>query len=60
LLELDQSNPGVRVIKQDLNKAAISPGNVQPFIQDGYFYGFDQEGMLYGTELASGKRRWSS
>ncbi|MDE0864589.1 MAG: hypothetical protein OSA98_12445 [Rubripirellula sp.] len=60
MLELDQNNPGVQVIKQDLNKAAISLVNVQPFIQDGYFYGSDQEGMLYGTELASGKRRWSS
>ena len=31
---------------------------MQPFLQDGVLYGYDDSGMMYAVELPSGKRLW--
>jgi outer membrane protein assembly factor BamB len=33
---------------------------VQPFLNDGIIYGFDQKGDLFGVEIPSGKRLFST
>ena len=45
---------------RDKPQHGISPINVQPFVNDGVMYGFDQNGRLYAVELPSGKRLWES
>ncbi|QEL13680.1 PQQ-binding-like beta-propeller repeat protein [Limnoglobus roseus] len=46
------------VVWQDKKNAGVSPVNVQPFLQDGVLYGYDDSGDMYGVELPSGKRLW--
>ncbi|QEG43662.1 outer membrane protein assembly factor BamB family protein [Roseimaritima ulvae] len=60
LVELDQSTPTAEVLWQDERKMGLSPVNVQPFVEAGTMYGFDEDGALYGVELSSGKRLWKS
>jgi outer membrane protein assembly factor BamB len=60
LIELGSDAPTATVLWRDEVKTAISPVNVQPFLQDDFLYGFDQNGMLYGVELKTGKRVWES
>ena len=38
----------------------MSPINVQPFLQDGVLYGFDDANGMLAIELPSGKRLWNS
>ena len=40
------------------NNNTRSPINVQPFLQDGILYGYDDSGKLYAVELPEGKRLW--
>lgn len=60
LIQLDNDRPAAKTLWQDRPKAAIAPVNVQPFVEDGTLYGFDQNGLLYGVELATGKRLWET
>ena len=60
LLRLNEERPAAEVVWRDLPRQAIAPINVQPFLQDKTVYGFDQNGMLYGVELATGERLWES
>ncbi len=60
LIELDQNKPAAKTLWRDKPKAAISPVNVQPFLENGTLYGLDQNGLLYGVEFATGKRLWQS
>jgi hypothetical protein len=45
---------------QNEPQLGVSPVNVQPFVQDGVMYGFDQSGRMYAVELPSGKRLWET
>lgn len=60
LLELSESGPTAAVVWQDLKKQAISPVNVQPFLEGDTVYGFDQSGYLHGMDLKSGTRLWQT
>ena len=60
LLKLAKDKPAAEVVWQDKKGHAFSPVNVQPMLDDGTLYGFDQSGMLYGVELPSGRRLWES
>jgi outer membrane protein assembly factor BamB len=60
LLRLSSDKPAAEVVWRDLSRKAISPVNVQPFLQGDTLYGFDQSGWLYGMDLASGDRLWQS
>ncbi len=60
LLRLGTDQPSAEVLWRDEPKTAISPVNVQPFIENDFLYGFDQNGMLYGVELKTGRRVWES
>ena len=60
LLKLDANAPGAQVVWRDQRKKAISPVNVQPFLEDDFLYGFDQNGTLYGVELKTGRRVWAT
>ena len=58
LVKLATDKPGVEVVWKDEKSKGISPVNVQPFLQDGVLYGFEDGGKMYGVELPSGKRLW--
>ena len=60
LIELGQDKPTASALWRDEVKTAISPVNVQPFLQGETLYGFDQSGTLYAVELKTGKRLWGS
>jgi outer membrane protein assembly factor BamB len=60
LLRLAEDQPAAEVVWRDLPRQAISPVNVQPFLEDGTLYGFDQNGMLYGVDVATGERLWQT
>ena len=60
LLKLKSGEPGVEVVWRDKKKAAVSPVNVQPFLDGNVLYGYDQSGMMYAAELPDGKRLWES
>lgn len=46
------------VVWKDKKNAGVSPVNVQPFLQDGVLYGYDDSGDMYAVELPSGNRLW--
>lgn len=58
LLKLAKDKPAVEVVWKDKKNAGVSPVNVQPFLQDGVLYGYDDTGDMYAVELPSGKRLW--
>jgi outer membrane protein assembly factor BamB len=60
LLKLDKDKPAATTEWRDQPKAGIAAVNVQPFLQDGVLYGFDDNGTMYAVELPSGKRLWES
>ncbi len=60
LLRLAEDQPAAEVVWRDLPRQAMSPVNVQPFLEDGTLYGFDQNGMMYGVDLATGRRLWQT
>ena len=60
LLELADDRPAAEIVWRDKPKHGVSPVNVQPFVDDGMMYGFDQNGRLYGVELPSGERVWET
>jgi outer membrane protein assembly factor BamB len=60
LVELAAKSPAAEIVWRNETKHGISPVNVQPFVNDGIMYGFDQDGRLYAVELPSGKRLWET
>ena len=60
LVKLAADKPGVEVVWKDEKNRGMSPVNVQPFLQDGVLYGYDDDGKMFGVELPSGKRLWES
>ena len=60
LVKLAADKPGVTVEWKDKRGYGLSPVNVQPFLQDGVVYGYDESGTMYAVELPSGKRLWES
>lgn len=60
LLKLAKDKPAVEVVALNKLKHFVSPVNVQPFVQDGVVYGIDGSGEMYGVEIPSGKRLWTS
>ena len=60
LLQLAADRPAAEVVWQDKQKHGISPVNVQPFVDQGTLYGFDQSGWLYAVALPSGERLWQT
>ena len=60
LLRLAADPPAAEVVWRDKPRKALSPVNVQPLLDDGVLYGFDQSGWMYGVDLESGERLWRS
>lgn len=60
LIELAADRPAAKVLWRDEPRTAISPVNVQPFLDKDFLYGFDQSGKLLGVELQTGRRIWES
>ena len=60
LLKLDKTKPAATTEWKDKKDHGVSAVNVQPFLQDGVVYGFDDSGIMYAVELPSGKRLWES
>jgi outer membrane protein assembly factor BamB len=60
LVKLDRDKPAAEVVWRDQRGKGLSPVNVQPFVEDGVMYGYDQNGILYAVELPSGNRLWES
>lgn len=60
LIELDNSAPGAKVVWRDQQRRGLAPINVQPIVDAGVLYGFDQRGTLHAVELPSGKRLWGT
>ncbi len=60
MLKLTQDKPGVEVVWRNKKGFAISPVNVQPFVDGQVIYGFDESGELRAIEVPSGKRLWST
>jgi outer membrane protein assembly factor BamB len=58
LLKLTADKPGAEVVWKDKKDHGMSPVNVQPFLQDGVLYGFDDENGMIAFEVPSGKRLW--
>jgi outer membrane protein assembly factor BamB len=58
LVELAAEGPAAEIVWRNKAQHGLSPVNVQPFINNGVMYGFDQNGRLYAVELPSGKRLW--
>ncbi len=60
LVEMSGDGSSANELWRDKPQHGISPINVQPFVNDGVMYGFDQNGRLYAVELPSGKRLWDT
>lgn len=60
VVELAADAPAADIVWRNKIEHGISPVNVQPFVNDGVMYGFDQGGQLYAVELPSGKRLWET
>lgn len=60
LLRLAADKPAAEVVWRDRNPNAISPVNVQPFVEDGVLYGFDQKGVMRAIDLAAGEKLWET
>lgn len=58
VLKLTSDKPGVEVVWQNKKDHGLVPVNMQPFLQDGVVYGYDDDGSMYAVELPSGKRLW--
>lgn len=60
LIKLGKDKPTASTEWKDKKDSGVSAVNVQPFLQDGVVYGFDDSGIMYAVELPSGKRLWES
>jgi outer membrane protein assembly factor BamB len=60
LLKLKSGEPGVEEVWRNRAKDAMSPVNVQPFLDQEILFGVDQDGQLMAVKLPEGKRLWST
>jgi outer membrane protein assembly factor BamB len=60
LIKLGKDSPTATTEWKDKKDHGVAAVNVQPFLQDGVVYGFDDSGIMYAVELPSGKRLWES
>ena len=60
MVRLGTDEPTAKVVWRNLPQGALSPINVQPFVENGVLYGFDHDGLLYAVDFASGERLWES
>ena len=62
LLKLATDKPAAEVVWRDKARDAISPVNVQPFLDEptSILYGMDQSGNLCALQLPDGKRLWAT
>lgn len=58
MLDLGNGSGDVKTLFRDKTKTAISPVNVQPFLEGNLMYGMDQSGELIASEIPSGERVW--
>ncbi len=58
LVTLAENTPTATTVWKDKPKAAISPVNVQPFVEGDVIYGFDGDGQFTAAKLPSGARLW--
>jgi outer membrane protein assembly factor BamB len=58
VLKLTADKPGVEVVWQNKKDHGVVPVNMQPFLEGGVVYGYDDNGYMYAVELPSGKRLW--
>lgn len=60
MVQLNEKSPAAEAVWQDEQKTALSAVNVQPFVEDGIMYGFDQSGWMHAVDFKPGKRLWES
>ena len=60
LLKLVPNELGYEVVYQDLRKKAISPVNVQPFLDGDVMYGMGQGGDFFALNPLTGERLWQT
>ena len=60
LLRLGKDRPTAEEVWRNLKKHAVSPVNVQPFLDGDTIYGIDQSGVFVAFDVASGKRLWET
>ena len=62
LLKLATDKPAAEIVWRDKARDAISPVNVQPFLDESssILYGMDQSGDLCALQLPAGKRLWAT
>jgi outer membrane protein assembly factor BamB len=60
LIKLGKDSPTATTEWKDKKDHGVAAVNVQPFLQDGVVYGFDDSGIMYAVELPSGKRLWET
>lgn len=60
MLKLADDGASAEIVWRDKPQHGLSPINVQPFVDAGVMYGFDQGGRMYAVELPSGKRMWET
>src|SRR5262249_5913522 len=58
LWKLNKDKRGVEVVFNNKKNTAVYPGAVQPFVDDGLLYGYDDSGWMYAVKLPSGERVW--
>jgi len=59
MMELDPQQPAAKELWRD-KSTVICPVNVQPFLDNGVLYGFDQKGVLRALTIPEGKRLWET
>ena len=60
LMRLGSDRPSATVVWRDLKKKAISPVNVQPFLEDNVLFGMGQDGSFLAMDVATGDRLWQT
>ena len=60
MLELASDKPGAKPLWRDVEKHALSPVNVQPFLMGDKIYGLDQSGELRCISIPSGDIDWAT
>jgi outer membrane protein assembly factor BamB len=60
MVKLAEDATNADIVWRNKNQHGLSPVNVQPFVDGDTMYGFDQDGVMYGVEIPSGKRLWDT
>ena len=60
LLRFTGNAPGFEIVWKDLRKKAMSPVNVQPFLEGNLLFGMDQKGTFIAMDILSGERLWET